>query len=199
MALISDVLICNLSLAHLGQAPIVSLTEANESARSLNRIYEITRDVVLRAKDWRFAAVKTPLAEIADQEVPGWAYIYAYPSSCLCIRKIFYDAESQNPDPIEFETLFLPEINQKVIVTNYDDAYIEYTHIVIDPELFDMSFVMAFSFLLAAQVAKPLTGDDDKAKLALSIYGSLVSDAARINDAERYIKKEQTSSFEDSR
>ncbi len=195
----SDIAICNLALSHLGQSPIVSLTEANESARALNRIYDITRDTVLRAKDWRFASVKAPLAEISDQDIPGWEYIYAYPAKCLCIRKVFYDAESQNPAPIEFETLFVPAINRKVIATNYDDAYIEYTYRIIDPALFDMSFVMAFSFLLAAQIAKPVTGNDDIAKLMLQLYGSLVSDAGRINDIEKYIKPAPTSSFEDVR
>jgi len=195
----SDIAICNLALSHLGQSPIVSLTEANESARALNRIYDITRDTVLRAKDWRFASVKAALAEISDQDIPGWEYIYAYPAKCLCIRKVFYDAESQNPAPIEFETLFVPAINRKVIATNYDEAYIEYTYQVIDPALFDMSFIMAFSFLLAAQIAKPVTGNDDIAKLMLQLYGSLVSDAGRINDIEKYIKPNPTSSFEDAR
>lgn len=195
----SDIAICNLALSHLGQSPIVALNEANESARQLSRIYDITKDTVLRGKDWRFASVKAPLAEVADQEIPGWAYIYAYPVKCLCVRKIFYDAESQDPAPIEFETLFIPGINQKVIATNYADAYIAYTYQVIDPALFDMSFVMAFSFLLAAQVGKPLTGNDDIAKLMLQLYGSLISDAGRINDIERYIKSNPTSSFEDVR
>jgi len=93
----------------------------------------------------------------------------------------------------------VPSINRKVIATNYDDAYIEYTYQVIDPSLFDMSFVMAFSFLLAAQIAKPVTGNDDIAKLMLQLYGSLVSDAGRINDIEKHIKQSQTSSFEDAR
>ena len=197
--MISDITICNLALSHLGQAPIVSLGEANESARQLSRIYDLTRDTVLRAKDWRFASVKALLVEVADQAIPGWAYIYAYPVKCLCIRKVFYDAESQDPAPIEFETLFIPAINQKAIATNFDDAYIAYTYQVTDPALFDMSFVMAFSFLLAAQVGKPLTGDDNIPKLMLQLYGSLVSDAGRINDAEKYIKSNPTSSFEDVR
>ena len=196
---VTDIAICNMALAHLGQAPIVSLTEAQESARALNRIYAITRDTVLRAKHWRFATVKEALVEVADQDIPGWEYTYVYPAKCLCIREIFYDAESQNPAPIEFETMFIPALNQKVIVTNFAESYIEYTYQMADPTLFDMSFATAFSFLLAAQVAKPLTGDDDMAKLMLQIYGSLVSDAGRINDGEKYIKKEQVSSFEESR
>jgi hypothetical protein len=195
----SDIAICNLALAHLGEDPIVSLTDENKSARSLNRIYELSRDVVLRMKDWRFASVKAALAEVADQEVPGWTYIYAYPAKCLCIRKVFIDVENKNPDPIEYETIFIPGINQKAIACNSEQAYIEFTYQVTDATLFDMAFVNAFSFLLAAQVAKPLTGDDTIAKTMLQIYGSMVSDAARINDIEKYIKQAQTSTFEEAR
>ncbi|RJO64162.1 MAG: hypothetical protein C4540_04590 [Candidatus Omnitrophota bacterium] len=195
----SDIAICNLALAHIGVSPIVSLTDELESARALNRIYEISRDAVLRAKAWRFASVKAPLAELADQTCSGWGYVYGYPVKCLCIRKIFVDTGNKNPPPIEYETLLLPSINRKVIACDYEDAYAEYTYQVVDATLFDVSFVMAFSFLLAAQIAKPLTGDDTIAKTMLQIYGSMVSDAARINDIEKNIKPTESSSFEDAR
>lgn len=195
----SEVAICNLALAHLGLDPIVSLEDANKSARSLNRIFPTSRDVVLRAKDWKFAKVKAPLAEIAGQNIPGWEYVYGYPAKCLCARKVFVDIESQDPPKIEFDTLFIPELSRKVIVTNYSESYIQYTYQVENTELFDMSFVMAFSFLLAAQVGKPLTANDDMTKLMLQIYGSLVSDAARFNDGESYAKPKESSSIEESR
>jgi hypothetical protein len=93
----------------------------------------------------------------------------------------------------------VPEINQKVIACNYQSAYIDYTYQLTDTTLFDKAFVIALSFLLAAQIAKPLTGDDEIAKTMLQIYGSLVSDAARMNDIERCLKSKQSSSFEDAR
>jgi hypothetical protein len=58
---------------------------------------------------------------------------------------------------------------------------------------------MAFSFLLASQVAKPLTGDDNIAKLMLQLYGSLVSDASRISSKEQKITPTESSSIEESR
>jgi hypothetical protein len=195
----SDISICNLALAHLGQKPITSLTEATESARALNRIYEISRDVVLRAKDWKFATVKAALVEVSDEDVPGWVYVYAYPSKCLCVRKIFDDIESKDPQKLEYEVMYIPSIGQKVICCDSEDAYIEYTYQLSDSTIFDVSLINAFSFLLAAQVGKPLTGNDDIAKLMLQIYGNMVSDAGRVNDGEKYIKPAQTSSFEDSR
>lgn len=195
----SDIAICNLALAHIGVSPIVSLNDESESARALSRIYEPSRDVALRAKDWRFASVKVPLAEIADVTVPGWEYVYGYPAKCLCIRKIFTDIENKNPPAVEYETMLIPSINRKVIACNDEDAYAEYTYQITDSTLFDMSFVMAFSFLLAAQIAKPLTGDDTIAKTMLQNYFLLSSDAARINDIEKNVKPTETSSFEDAR
>ncbi len=195
----SEVAICNLALAHIGVGPIVSLLDPNESARSLNRIFTFSRDAVLRGKDWKFARVKAGLATISGIEVPGWEYAYGYPVKCLCLRKVFVDIESQDPDKIEYETLYIPELSRKVIVTNEEDAYATYTYGIENAELFDVSFNMALSFLLASQVAKQLTGDDSQAKLMLQIYGSLVSDAARINSSESYTKPKETSTIEDSR
>ncbi len=201
MALIptTDIAICNLSLAHLGQSPIVSLEDANESARSLNRVFAMSRYTALRAKDWKFASVKAALNEVSGQDIPGWEYVYTYPPYCACVRKLFIDTESQDPPKIEFDTIFIPALAQKVIVANYDDAYINYTYLVDNPALYDHSFVMALSFLLAAQVAKPLTANDDIAKLMMQFYISLVGDAARINDGECYKKPTESSSIEDSR
>ena len=194
----STIEICNLALSHLGIKPITSLIDANEPARALNRIFNVTKDVVLRAKDWRFATVKDVLDEL-DVEVPGWNYVYMYPPRCLFVRKVFVDTDNYNPDGIEYEVLFIPSINAKVIACSFSDAYIEYTYQMADTTLFDKSFVLALSFLLAAQVAKPLTGNDDIAKLMLQIYGTLVSDAARINNSEKNIKPNQVSSFEEAR
>lgn len=195
----SEIVACNLALSHIGQSPIVSLEDANESARALNRIFTISRDVALRAKNWKFAKVKIALVEIADQTIPGWIYVYGYPAKALCVRKVFIDIESPDPEKMEYDTMFIPALSRKVIVTNVENAYVEYTYQVENAELWDTSFIMALSFLLAAQVAKPLTANDDIAKLMLQIYGSLVSDAARINDGESYKKPTESSSIEESR
>jgi len=195
----TDISICNLALAHLKQSPIVSLTDANENARQLNRIFIPTRDAVLRAKHWVFAGVKQALVEVADTTVPGWEYVYAYPSLCLGLRKIFDDTESKNPKRLEFEVTFVPALNAKVICCQVEDAYADYTYQITDPGLFDNSFVMALSFLLAAQVGSTLTGDDTLSAKMMQNYLMLVSDAARINDTERYVKNEEVSSFEECR
>lgn len=200
-----DLDICNLALSHIGQGAITAEEYAgnlNESARHLNIIYDFSRDNLLRIKDWRFATVKEVLVA-SDDEVPNWTYIYDYPANCMHISKIFYDVESQDPGSIEFETVYVPVAGvvaaHKVIAANYDDAYIEYVYKVTDPDLFDVSFINAFSYFLAAQIAKPLTNDDKMPKIMMDIYYSLISDASRVNNSERFLKSKQTSSFEDSR
>jgi len=201
---ISPVPICNMALTQLKMGPITSLDppDSTESARALYRIYDMARDTALAGKDWGFARVKAALTEIdmsAEDPVPGWTYVYSYPVKCLCERKIFVDIESLNPAAIEFETLYLPSISKKVICCNEEDAYIAYTYQLIDPAFYSMPFITALSFLLAAMVAKPLTGDDEIGQLMMRMYMSLVSDAARISDIGKFIKPNQVSSFEDAR
>jgi len=193
--------ICNLALSHIGQDAITQADldgDLNESARHLNTNFDFSRDFVLRAKGWRFASVKEALVATED-EVSNWDYVYTYPAKCLRINKLFYDTESKDPVPIEFEVVYLPSEDKKVIATGYDDAYIDYNYQVTDPDLFDASFITALAYLLAAKIAKPLTGDNDTAKLMLELYYSLVSDASRLSESGQYMKPKQTSSFEDVR
>ena len=200
LSLSSTVEICNLALAHLGQNAITSLDDPDsKSARELQKIFNITKDTVLRAKDWNFARVKTALSELSGQEGYGWDYVYAYPARCLAIRKVFDDIENYKVKGVEYEVGYIPAINAKVIFCNNESAYATYTYQITDTTLFDKSFIMAFSFLLASQVAKPLTGNDDIAKLMLQLYGSLVSDASRIASKEEKITPTEESAIESSR
>jgi len=197
---VDDLVISNIALGHLNEDPLDSLEDiTDKKVRTLNRIFPFCRDNVLRAKNWGFAKVKELLVELDDQEIPGWSYVYAIPAKCLCVRKVFLDTGDPDPKPIEHEKVFIPELNQEVIACNSEEAYIEFTYQVTDVSKFDVSAAMALSFLVATHAAIPLTGDQDKMKTLLSIYLSMVSDAARINDGESNVKQKQTSSFEDSR
>lgn len=70
----TDVEICNLALAHLGEAPISSLSDDTTAGRACNQLYLITRDAVLRSHRWNFAVAprvtlstgKVTISSVAD-------------------------------------------------------------------------------------------------------------------------------------
>ena len=58
----SEVQICNLALAKIGDQQITSLTENSKAGRLCNLVYEPLRDATLRAHPWNFAITRETLA-----------------------------------------------------------------------------------------------------------------------------------------
>ena len=79
----SEVQICNLALAKVGDEQITSLTENSKAARLCNLVYEPMRDTTLRSHPWNFAIQRVELA--ASTETPSYEYNaqFALPSDFL--------------------------------------------------------------------------------------------------------------------
>lgn len=197
--MISQVDICNLALTHIGKASISSLDEASEPARKCKLIYSISRDAVLRASTWKFATKVEALAEISGETLLGWDYLYKEPSTCLFVRKIYNEATVGLPDPQEFKQLLSPLTSQKAIAAKIEQAYAEFTNRVTDPNLYDTSFIKALSYLLASELAQPLTGDLAMGKRMLDVYSVMIDEAQLTNGSEGFVKQQRTSSYLDAR
>jgi hypothetical protein len=193
--------ICNLALNNLGSKKITSLTESSQAAIQLSLVYDICRDSVLRDCDWQFATFFASLAAIsgATELVPGYAYIYAYPTKCMRIRKVYSDNESQNPVAEDFRPCLSAATAQKAIACQLSPAYIEYTYQVTDPTLYDSKFVEALSFKLAATVCVILTGSTEKRDKMVKGYADTLSDAKKFNAIEKKDTVEKTSTTVDAR
>lgn len=70
---LSKIDICNLALAHLGQASINAISDENERARKCKLFYDVALGETLRAHPWKFAENTAPLA-LLDVHADGWAF-----------------------------------------------------------------------------------------------------------------------------
>jgi hypothetical protein len=190
---ISNVDICNVALNHLGQRAITALTEQSNEARKCNLIFNIARDSVLRSHDWSFAAKTEALAVLSETFI-GWDFLYARPSNCLFIRRIFNEGNVNDNIPNEFKEV-KSTIGQKAIATNTDLAYIEYTIPVTDPNDYDPNFVEAFTFKLASMLCKSLTGDLEMMKVMDALFQQSIPEAKRVNKGSNYRKPSDYSSY----
>jgi hypothetical protein len=179
----TKVLICNLALSELGLKAITALTELNERARKCNLIFDTTVDDVLRAHPWTFATKQAALAVASGETVIGYDYVYAFPTKCMFIRKLFTADTIDDPTPIPFKELN-STTNTRIIATNLENAYAEYTSQVNDVSVFDASFIKALAYKLAADMAVPLCGDSALATEKLKKYLLQLDDARRLNKAE---------------
>ena len=208
MAPVSKTDIVNLALGHLKQRKIANLTENSIQAQEANRSYDIARREALRGADYGFClvvktlAVDATYAASSDGVYAGkWIYAYTYPSNSISIKRIFNETTADAKQRNEFTVVYDDVNNKKVILTDVYQALCEYTFDVQDTSLFDASFVPAFAFRLAYEMAPNLTGDDAIADAMLKLYNVAISEADRAGSYETYDTSQEktTSSYQDVR
>ena len=193
--------ICNLALNHLGMNSIGALTDDNPSADALNVYYTIAIDDIFREFNWPFCSVTAALVA-STEEVLGWTYIYVYPANAATVWTVFDEATVDTKDEQEFEVLLSSEDSStgaKVICSNLQDAYAEYTYKTTDTTLYDPKFSLALSYKIAASMAHQLIGSSEKGLKLLEIYNLVLYEAKRISGMEKIKKPTQTSSYQNSR
>lgn len=192
--------IVNQALYHIGQNKIESLTGSDPSTVACNEFFESVRDDIFREFQWPFATVQQPLSQ-SVQEVPlGWTYAYDYPADNIAtVWYVFNESTAEFKDEQDFEVYYIPGTSQKMIVSNLDAAYMEYTYIVSDTLQWDAKFDIAMSYRLAATICPILAGDTDKALGLTEVYNAVLSEAKRIAASEKRKKPQQGSKYFNAR
>ena len=188
----SEVEICNLALANVRGGSINSLNEASIQAQICKLKYPILRDQMLNDLSWQFANKLAPLALLTD-EIFNWVFAYQYPSDCMQINRLVGSFEELTSDGVaavsQSRSLLLDnqlrsqdelrgqlpyEIfnidDNRVIAANEPDLRIDYRAEITDPNLFSPPFILAFSHLLAAEIAIPIVGGEVGMKLRIDSF-----------------------------
>lgn len=180
----SDVDICNLALAHLGDtATVASISPPEGSAQSSHcaRFYPIARDTLLEMHTWGFSTRRATLALAASNPASTWKYCYAAPSAVINYISVL---DSQAADdysvgvqmagvgpysaPIVGAGVYTPQDfavesddnGNDIILTNVQYAVLRYTAPVTDTTKFSPMFVTCLSHMLASFLAGPLLKGD---------------------------------------
>jgi len=157
---------------------------------------------------WGFAHKITGLA-VVTTEIFNWAYAYQYPSDCLKINRLVSAYEElSNADAdvvsrlLDSQLLPLKDSHQqityeifnfsenKLIGANEAELRIDYVSNVTDPNLFTPAFTLAFSHLLASELAIPLVGAETGRSLrsdSLTMYKEYGASAAADDLNEAYV------------
>lgn len=182
----SEVDICNIALAHLGDsATVASINPPEGSAQSEHcaRFYPVARDTLLEMHAWSFATRRSALA-LLDVAISQWKYIYAMPTNVVNVIAVIppdsvndysapayystdqygYNAPQINPaaayytpQDYSIETL---STGAQVICTNQENAVLRYTQRVTDTTQFSPLFNMSLTWLLASMLAGPVIKGD---------------------------------------
>lgn len=195
--MISNLDICNMALAQLGQAPISALEQNEERARRCRLFYDPVRQEVLRTHNWAFATAEADLALLDAEESKMDGYMYAYPQDCLFLRKVFTAGNIAHP--VSFKELYRKDQQARVIICQAPQARAEYTRDVRDSSVFDPAFVKAFSLALAADLALTLSADPTLSQRILQKYTLALEEARRSNMTENFEQYTGQSVFVESR
>lgn len=198
----SAVDICNMALSRIGISQRIGNldTEKSNEANQCRLWYDQSRKTVLQAVDWNRARRRNvPLALIEAAPNSIWGYSYAYPNNCLAIRYLVPPGMRfpRKDQKIPYEVANDGE--RIVIYTNLELAEATFTHDLVDPSLFDAIMVSALAYLIASEVALPLSVKSEMAKQARDGYGFMLNQGAAANANEGELGPEPTSEYESFR
>lgn len=179
--------ICNIALSRVGASPIDSLDDKSKSGNSCRALYPTIRNAVLRDYDWAFARAEASPMLKADT-FNGYLFSYEYPANCVNVLRIVPPGTpvdiSYCSRPLDreikknFDIRISSDLNNKLIVTNIENAIIIYTARVLNPTVFDDSFVNALSWCLASELAIPILGSFQLQQSLYNVYIKTLGRAA---------------------
>jgi hypothetical protein len=217
----SEVDICNLALAHLGDtATIASINppEGSAQAEHCSRFYPIARDSLLEMHPWGFATKRVTLA-LLTITLSEWNYVYQLPNGVINLIAVLPPGNSDdysvkatypsqygyNPEIIPAAGYYVPQPYQyetiddvQVIMTDQKDAVLRYTAIVTDTTRFSPLFVTTLSWYLASMLAGPVIKGDAGAaegKRCLQMFQAHLVEATASDAVQRNIKPNQIVSW----
>ena len=184
----SEVDICNLALARLGDnATVASIDppEGSAQAEHCARFYPVARDSLLEMHAWKFATRRVLLAQLAT-DTWNWSFAYAEPTGVLKLLAVLPASASGDAESQEYEAE-TDGNGTPIILTNQEGASLRYVAHVTDTTGFSPLFVDALAWLLASYLAGPVLKGDAGAAMAKACLQSfmLVLSNAKTSDANQ--------------
>ena len=211
----TEVDICNLALAHLGDdATIASLSppEGSAQAEKAARFYPIARNTLLEMHTWNVASKRGNIA-LTTNSLDQWDYAYVAPADMMSPVAII-SPTAQNDyatrmaagdTPGGITSNYAPtivagqyttqqiSIEGNLIYTNQENAMLRYQAFITDPSLFSPLFVMTLSWHLASMLAGPVIKGDQgaaEAKRCTQVMVNYLSTAKQSDNLHRDITVE---------
>ena len=208
----TEVDICNLALAHLGDdATIATLSppEGSAQAEKAARFYPIARNTLLQMHTWNFAAKRGNLALTANT-LDQWDYAYVAPADMMSPVAIISPTAqndyatrmsagdtpggiTSNYAPTIVAGQYTPQqfaVEGTFIYTNQENAMLRYQAFITDPSTFTPLFVITLSWHLASMLAGPIIKGDQgiaEAKRSTEMMQGYLASAKQSDNLQRDI------------
>lgn len=182
--------ICNVALSHIGVGNTIQDFDQDDSeeAQACRDLYDKALRPTMRAADWPFTRKFAALVLVQLDPTTEWKFEYKYPQDAERIHRIL--TGSRNPSLQETAPyIIIKGATSASILTDCEDAVMEYFVIETDPSRFTSDFELAFSYKLASFIAPRLAdGDSRQIKLDMERLFAIevtVAKAAALNEQQR--------------
>ena len=200
----SDVDICNLSLDHLKQSPISSITTPVTNTEYIfKRWYDIERQSALRSHPWKFATLRVCLTPDLTLPPPfGYQYAYKLPNDF--IRKVSigddYLKDMRMDHVIENGYILAPSGSSAAFPTveGVDPAdgttlFLRYVYDCVTVAKMDPLFISFFALRLAIRLAPKFSISAAMGTELKNQYDEVNTEARSVNGQDAPIKRIQQS------
>jgi hypothetical protein len=158
--------IANMALGFLGAEPLQSFDDQTTQADLCKALYEGCVGVVLEDHDWRFAEAVVRLGQDATAARPDFLYSYPLPRDCIIPRGLL------TSDGRACTAAY--RVSRRSLCTDETSPWLVYTYRAPE-QYFRPYFTKAVAYLLASELAGPLTEDAKKAADNLKAYSFWVA------------------------
>jgi len=172
----SKVKVINKSLTKLSVDRITSENEVNKRATEAREAWDEILEEVLGAFEWNFAARRQALAAITTAPVFEYDYAYRLPTNPKCIKVRSLDEGRK--------WVVEGDDSGGLLLTNYTTAYIRYTALVENPDLWSPWFTEVFATRLAAEICLALRNSRTLKESLLAEYDYKLDQAGVIDAQE---------------
>lgn len=148
----SKVELANQALDHLGKDNIASLTEVSTAARKANAMLSRVIETALARSHWSFARKIASLPGLTADWTERWAYKYDLPNDMVTLVRMIPLVDVQNTEP---QAMY--ELKGGALYTNENTCKVEYVYVNEETLTWPQPFLDAVAYLLARDLAMPLT------------------------------------------
>lgn len=190
--------ICNMALAHVavGVRLLDVDTEPGVEAQNCRLFYEPSIKILLEMQVWDFAKRQVQLQDLGTPP-DEWQYRYAYPNNCaLALRIINPYARNPNREQrIPYQIVNRTDSYGKAILTDQEDAILEFNESITDPTLFSATFAYGLSLFIASNIAMPLSVSDGIRDRVRRDYLGWMAEASSLSLRQSQEDKEPESEY----
>ena len=183
----TDIQICNLALARLGDSRITALTDATAQAQYCSLFYAQTLEELQADFDWSFCRKQVNLTS-GTAPITGYSIQYALPADFIRAIRLGNIDASENFGSWEI-------VGTNLHTNIASPVALDYIALVTTTTSFPAIFVEALSMKLAAVLAMPLTGSKDLFGQIAELFAATIQKPAFLKATEAVGRQRSTNSI----